>query len=129
MRGVLALLLAAAPAFAEAPLDADQFDALTLGRTMTWAESGTVYGTEEYLPNRRVRWKALGDDCKLGNWYAEGDAICFRYEDDPEPDCWIIKGSREGLLAHYLTSPPGTAPVVVEDTPGPLSCPGPEVGT
>jgi hypothetical protein len=133
MRTLVALLLAAAAAlasaaFADEPLDADAFDALTLGRTMTWAEFGTVYGVEEYLPNRRVRWSAVGDDCKLGHWYAEAGAICFRYEDDPEPDCWIVTRSETGLLARYLTNPPETDPVVVEDAPAPMSCPGPEVG-
>ena len=58
----------------------------------------------------------------------EGDAICFRYEDDPAPDCWIVTGSASGLLARYLTNPPEIDPVVVEDASGPLSCPGPEVG-
>jgi hypothetical protein len=133
MRTLLALLLAAspafaAPAFADGPLDATEFDALTLGRTMTWSEFGTVYGVEEYLPNRRVRWSAVGDDCKLGHWSGEGEAICFRYEDDPEPDCWIVTQSGSGLLARYLTNPPETDPVVVEDSAIPLSCPGPEVG-
>ena len=129
MRVVLALCLVTSRALAEpAPLSAEDFDALTLGRTMTWSEFGTVYGIEEYLPNRRVRWSAVGDDCKLGHWYGEGDAICFRYEDDPAPDCWIVTGSASGLLARYLTNPPEIDPVVVEDASGPLSCPGPEVG-
>lgn len=128
MRSTFALLLAAAPAFAQDPLDADQFDALTLGRTMSWSEFGSVYGVEEYFPDRRVRWEAVGKDCKLGHWYGDGDAICFRYEDDPEPDCWIITPAGKGFLARTLQSAPETAPVVVEDRPGPLSCPGPEVG-
>ena len=133
MRIVLALLLAAspafaAPAFADEPLNADQFDALTLGRTMTWSEFGAVYGIEEYLPNRRVRWSAVGDDCKLGHWYAEAGAICFRYEDDPEPDCWIVTQSGTDLFARYLTNPPEIDPVKVQDAPAPMSCPGPEVG-
>jgi hypothetical protein len=36
------LFLAATPALADPPLTAEAFDALTLGRTMTWAEFGTV---------------------------------------------------------------------------------------
>ena len=128
MRMILALLLAASPTFADEPLNADQFDALTQGRTMTWSEFGTVYGIEEYLPNRRVRWSAVGDDCKLGHWYAEAGAICFRYEDDPEPDCWIVTQSGTDLFARYLTNPPEIDPVKVQDAPAPMSCPGPEVG-
>lgn len=128
MRLILALLFASTPALADGPLDAEAFDALTQGRTMTWSEFGSVYGIEEYLEGRRVRWQAMGDDCKLGHWYPEGDAICFRYEDDPAPDCWIVTQSGTGLLARYLTTSPETDPVVVEDAAAPLSCLGPEVG-
>ena len=67
------LLLAATPAFADPPLKAEAFDALTFGRTMTWAEFGQVYGVEQYLSDRRVRWTVLGDDCKAGHWYQAGD--------------------------------------------------------
>ena len=128
MRLALILILAAAPALAETPLTAEDFDALTQGRTMTWAEFGTVYGVEQYLPNRRVRWAVVGDDCKAGHWYPEGPAICFRYEDDPEPDCWLVTRSATGLIARYSTNPPEAEPVVIEDTAEPPACLGPEVG-
>jgi hypothetical protein len=125
---LLAACLAATPASAETPLSAEAFDALTLGRTMTWAEFGTVYGVEQYLPNRRVRWTVLGDDCKTGHWYADGPAICFQYEDDPAPDCWEITMSGSGMAALYLSNPSVSEPVVVEETTEPLACFGPEVG-
>jgi hypothetical protein len=128
MRSLFALLLLASPAFAEDPLTAEDFDALTLGRTMTWSEFGSVYGTEEYLPDRRVRWSVVGDDCKLGHWYAEGPAICFQYEDDLNPDCWIITRAGNGLTARYTTNPPETEPVVVMETTDPPACFGPKVG-
>lgn len=129
MRLALVLVFAAAPALAETPLSAEEFDTLTRGRTMTWAEFGTVYGVEQYLPDRRVRWSVVGEDCKLGRWYPEGPAICFRYEDDPEPDCWIISQSSTGLVARYTTNPPDADPVVVEEAAGPPACLGPKVGT
>lgn len=126
-RAVLALCLAT-PALAETPLTGQEFDALTLGRTMTWAEFGAVYGVEQYLPGRRVRWTVMGDDCKTGHWYEDGAAICFKYEDDPAPDCWEITSSGDDLLARYTTNPPETEPVVVSETTEPLACFGPEVG-
>ncbi|MFN3577812.1 MAG: hypothetical protein ACK4TJ_12650 [Tabrizicola sp.] len=126
---LLTVVFAAAPARAEAPLTAEEFDALTLGRSMTWSENGVVYGLEQYLPGRRVRWAAVGEDCILGHWYADGPAICFRYETDSEPDCWIITRSAAGFDAHYATNPPGTPPVTVAETPDPPACPGPEVGS
>jgi hypothetical protein len=128
MRFALALLLAASPALAEAPLSAEEFDALTLGRTMTWAEFGTVYGVEQYLPGRRVRWTVLGDDCLAGHWYAEGPEICFQYENDPVPDCWTITATGAGMLARYRADPSDAEPVVVEETTETLACFGPEVG-
>ena len=120
--------LAEPPASAEPPLTAEAFDALTQGRTMTWSEFGTVYGIEEYLPGRQVRWSPVGDDCKLGHWYADGPAICFQYEDDLDPDCWIMTRSATGLLARYTTKPPETAPVVVAVTDETPACTGPRIG-
>lgn len=127
MRLAVALCLAALPAAAETPLSAEAFDALTLGRTMTWAEYGQVYGVELYLPGRRVRWTVLGDDCKAGHWYPDGDRICFLYEDDPLPDCWWITDTGTGLMARY-TDPPRDEPVQVRETSVPPACFGPEIG-
>lgn len=130
MRALLPLILALAAAQAQAddPVSAEEFDALTLGRSMTWSEFGSVYGIEQYLPGRRVRWAAVGEDCTAGHWYADGPAICFKYENDIEPDCWIITRTPGGFDAHYAANPPGTAPVTVAETPDPPACPGPEIG-
>jgi hypothetical protein len=128
MRVALALVLLAGPVLADPPLSAEDFDALTLGRTMTWAAFGTVYGVEQYLPGRKVRWTFTGDECKTGYWYPDGPAICFQYEGDPEPDCWEITTSGPDLLARYTTDPPGTEPVLVRETTEPLACFGPKVG-
>lgn len=128
LRLALALSLLALPALAEPPLSAEAFDALTRGRTMTWAEFGQVYGVEHYLPGRRVRWTVLGQDCLTGHWYAEGPAICFRYEDRPDPVCWEITPAGRALHARLVGAPPDSAPVVIEDTTQPLACFGPKVG-
>lgn len=125
---VLLGLLLSTPALAEEPLTAEAFDALTLGRTMTWAEFGQVYGVEQYLPGRRVRWTVVGDDCKLGHWYPEGEMICFQYEDDPEPDCWTITPGSTGLDARYAGTAADSAPVLVQETTEPMACFGPKVG-
>jgi hypothetical protein len=128
-RVALVLVLLAAPVLADPTLSAEEFDALTLGRTMTWSEFGTVYGVERYLPDRRVRWTVLGDDCVAGHWYASGDAICFVYEDGPTPACWTITLDGAGMLAQLATNPPGTPPVAVAETGEAMACFGPEVGT
>ncbi len=116
------------PALPDPALTAREFDALTLGRTMTWAEFGTVYGVEHYLDGRRVRWTVLGDDCKAGHWYPDGDEICFVYEDDPAPDCWTITLDAAGMLARYAGTSADVAPVEVQETTEPMACFGPEVG-
>lgn len=128
-RSILLCAVLASPSLAETALTAQEFDTLTTGRTMSWAEFGTVYGVEQYLPGRKVRWTALGDDCKAGHWYADGDAICFQYEDDPQPDCWVVSQSDAGLTARYTTHSPDSDPVVVTETSEPLACFGPKVGT
>ncbi len=129
MRGLcLALALFGTAALADPPLTAEAFDALTLGRTMTWAEFGQVYGVEQYLPDRRVRWTVLGDDCKTGRWYPDGAMICFVYEDGPDRHCWEMTQSPTGLLAHQASRPVGSGPVVIEETTEPMACFGPKVG-
>ncbi len=126
--GLAALTIAATAARAEGPLTAEAFEALTQGRTMTWAEFGSVYGVEQYLSDRRVRWTVLGDDCKTGHWYGDGSAICFVYEDQPDPVCWEITEGDSGLSARHTSSSADRAPVLIEDTNTPMACFGPEVG-
>ncbi|MFM7334794.1 MAG: hypothetical protein ACKO2N_14230 [Tabrizicola sp.] len=128
MRIALLALAFAAPALAETPLSGVEFDALTQGRSMTWAVHGTVYGVEQYLPDHRVRWAPLEADCKLGHWYEDGPAICFKYQEDLQPDCWIITRAGDGLSARYTTNPPDAEPAFVAETPDPPACFGPEVG-
>lgn len=128
MRAAFLTLVLCSPVLADGPLSAEAFDALTQGRTMTWAEFGQVYGVEQYLPGRRVRWTVVGDDCTLGHWYPEGDMICFKYEDDPDPDCWTITEDGAELFARYAGTAQDSDPVVVTETTEPLACFGPEVG-
>lgn len=128
MRLLFALAVLSAPVQAQDLLTAEEFDALTINRTMTWASYGLVYGVEQYLPGRRVRWTEIGDDCKLGHWYQEGQAICFLYEDDPTPACWEITLSGAGMLAVELSDPEGAEPVQIEETTETMPCFGPEIG-
>lgn len=124
----LALGLAATPAAAETPLDAAGFEALTTGRTFVFAESGTPYGAEEYLPGRRVRWSFLDGQCKNGTWWEERGLICFAYEDNPGPQCWSFVDTGTGLSARFEDDPAGTFLYEVARSATPLQCTGPEVG-
>jgi hypothetical protein len=124
----LAAFLLAAPAFAQTPMTADEFDAYATGKTLDYFFEGEVFGREVYLPGRQVRWAFTADECKLGHWYGEGDHICFLYDGDPEPKCWTVWPEGDGLAASYITDTPDITPREVRQTDEPLACPGPDVG-
>lgn len=127
----LALLFAGwvvSPLNAEVPgrmLDGAEFEALTTGRTLTYGVGGMVYGTEQYLPDRRVIWAFAGDDCRKGTWFEADDHICFVYDDAPERlHCWQFFDTGAGLLATSQGDPPGSGLVEVNRAQEPLECPG-----
>jgi hypothetical protein len=129
MRILSALLLTlATPTLAQTTMTADEFDAFVTGKTMDYIAHGQVYGREVYLPGRKVRWAFTADECRTGTWYADGPHICFLYEHDPEPKCWIVWADGDGLAASYITDTPDIAPRLVRETNEPLACEGPDVG-
>jgi hypothetical protein len=123
-----ALLLASAPLAAETPMTGAEFEAYATGRTLTYAQGGTVYGTEEYLPGRRVRWAFSGDQCETGYWYEAGREICFVYGSEPEHQCWTFFRTPGGLRARFRGDPPGSELSEVANSDAPLLCPGPDIG-
>ena len=113
---------------AETPMSGAEFDAYATGRTLTYAESGVIYGIEEYLPNRRVRWAFTEDECREGYWYEDGAAICFVYEDNPVAQCWTFTHGSRGLIAKFLGSDNGRELYEAQQSDDPLVCLGPDVG-
>lgn len=131
MRKLAALLcLAALPAHAAdpQPMTGAEFEALVTGRTLTYASGGQVYGTEQYKPDRKVIWAFTADECREGYWYEAGEDICFVYEDPNNPQCWLFYNGPDGLRARFIGDPAGSELSVVDQSPGPMSCMGPEVG-
>lgn len=127
----LVLLAGLAPVSAAEPgqpLSAEEFDAATRGRTLYYNSGGQPYGVEQYLPGRKVIWAFLGDDCRRGEWYPEGQDICFVYEDRSDPQCWSFFQSANGLLARFRGDPAGLPLIAVEENGEPMACMGPEVG-
>ena len=127
------LLALSLPALAQEmgqPIGADEFQAYTEGRTLSYNFSGTPYGTEEYLPDRRVRWAFRGQECQDGVWYERNGAICFLYDDAPtDEQCWAFYSTGEGLRGVFQgPDGPTTELYEVEQSEDPLSCMGPEVG-
>ena len=134
MRALSVLLLLAAaglsgPAVSgDRPMTAAEFDAYVTGKTLTYSQFGSVFGVEEYLPGRKVRWKFTDDDCQYGSWYEKDGLICFTYEYDPAEHCWTFWQGAGGLRALSVDDPPGSELSEVAQTTQGLACPGPEVG-
>lgn len=128
MRALALAVLLAAPACAQTPMTAEEFEAFATGKTMDYISDGQVFGREVYLPGRQVRWAFTAEECKLGHWYGEDEQICFLYDGDPQPKCWRIWPEGDGLAAAYVTDTPDIPPRQVRETTEPLDCPGPDVG-
>lgn len=126
----IAALSLACPAMAQdTPLSAAEFEALTTGKTLSYARDGnTPYGAERYLPGRRVIWAFTGEDCKSGRWYEDKGAICFVYEDTATPNCWKFYADADGLTAEFADSAEGSRVYALTPQSDPLHCPGPKVG-
>jgi len=120
--------LIAFPLAAAEPMSAEEFEAYTTGKTLFFGQNGQAYGAEEYLQNRRVRWSFLDGECKEGRWYSAGEQICFVYEDNPDPQCWIFTQGPSGLIAEFIGD--DTLPELYEaqDLGEEMLCLGPEVG-
>lgn len=122
---ILASLLATS-LVAQTSMDAATFETYTRGKTLYFESDGSPFGTEQYLPNRRVRWAAQDGYCKTGRWYPDGQMICFLYEASSVPQCWAFYQTDSGLTAQY-----GDGQGAVSETRSstkPISCLGPEIG-
>lgn len=123
-------LLATLPATAQEALNAGAFEAYTQGRTLSYAFDGVPYGIEEYLPNRRVRWAYVGQECQDGVWYERNGNICFLYDNAPtDEQCWRFTLTENGLRGVFQgPDGPSTELYEVQDSAMPLNCAGPSVG-
>lgn len=124
----MALCFLATGASAEAPMSAAEFEAYVRGKTLTFSANGQVYGIEEYLEGRRVRWAYVEGECEDGVWYPQGEMICFVYENIAEPQCWSFFDRGGGLMARYENRDTGTTLFETRQSDAPLLCRGPEVG-
>lgn len=112
----------------EDPLSAGAFEARTTGQTLTYGLGGEVFGTEQYLPGRRVIWAFAGQGCQHGTWEDSDGLICFRYEGDPDPACWQFFDNEGRLVARLNSDPEGLPLEELAQSPEPMSCPGPDTG-
>ena len=110
------------------PMTPSDFAAYAVGRTLSYASGGEVWGQEQYLANHRVMWAFTGQDCQFGSWYPQGDAVCFVYEGDETPKCWNFFMGPGGLIAELIGDNSFTPLSEVGQSSHPLECQGPQVG-
>ena len=108
------------------PLTAREFDAYATGKTLFYAQGGTVWGAEQYLAGHQVLWAFTGQPCEHGQWYEDQGEICFVYEGKSQANCWLFYHGSTGLVARFSG---GGLLSEVGQTPEPMNCPGPLVGT
>jgi len=128
VRASVLLLSLVTPGLAETPISPEQFEAHVTGKTLTYQQFDYIFGVEEYLPDRKVRWSTAPDECQYGSWYPQGKDICFVYEYDPTPACWTFWMKDGALVALSTTGLPGEELHEVQASDQGLPCPGPEVG-
>ena len=105
-----------------AVISAEDCEARFSGKTLAYAMSGWVWGTETHLTERRVIYRPDGKDCIFGHWYPEGQSICFDYEDREQPVCWMFADGPSGVTANFM-SPPDSAPTMTVKQTEPFACP------
>ena len=110
------------------PLTAEQFDARTQGRTITYSAQGQPYGTEQYKPGHKVVWAFTQSECKEGDWFQSDEYICFDYGDYAPLQCWTFYDSPQGLVAKFRGDPASEPLVSLSESQDPLSCQGPDLG-
>lgn len=105
---LLTLLSLLAPQFvaAETILSPEEFEAFSENRTLYFSQNGKHYGTEQYFEGRIVTWKDFEGQCQNGFWVTSGDAICFYYENDPDPHCWHVLQKSNGISVRLLGGDP-----------------------
>lgn len=127
---LVAALAVAVPARAETPLTAAEFEAFATGKTLDFLRDGVLFGTEAYLPDRRVLLATEGEgDCLPGRWYDKGGLICFAYDALPGEHCWTIWAEGDGLVTLPSYAGPTDTPRTIREAAAPLACAAPYVGS
>ena len=125
---LLVAAFAGCTAHAAEPMSAEDFDAYTLGKTLFYGREGQAYGVEKYLPGRKVIWSFLDGQCQHGDWYPEGEQICFVYENQHDPQCWRFSLTPEGLRAQFENRSEATQLYETDDPSSEMICLVPDVG-
>ena len=130
VRLLIFLIFFGGSAAAQSAMTGEEFDDYTRDKTLTFLESGQVYGFEQYLSGRRVTWAFADNECKEGYWYEPEPAlICFVYEDaENSPQCWNFFETNSGLRAKFFGQEDGRVLYEARNSPEQLQCIGPKIG-
>ena len=126
----LLALAAAAPGAAE-PVTPEAFEAMSEGRTLHFFRDGAPFGDEQFFTGRRSLWRFADGTCEPGRWAAEGEQICFVYDSDPAPICWLFRSDGPRFLAELADESEAAGFTLELDriVPEPLPCPAPDLGS
>ena len=98
-RSLITMLALTGFAQAEVLLTPDEFQGISEGKTLYFNNINGFHGAEQYFENRQVRWKFAEGQCQEGYWYGDGEAICFQYDNEPAPICWLFWQTDTGIFA------------------------------
>jgi hypothetical protein len=123
-------LLTAPAAWAERAVTAGEFEEMTSGRTYHFERGGTPFGSEQYFADKRVIWAFERGHCQRGIWFENAAGqICFVYEDDPEPQCWLFLEMPGGAFhARVVGADPIDDLITSSVDEESLDCPLPDLG-
>jgi hypothetical protein len=103
---IVTIMTFAAPITAQEIITPQQFAEISTNKTLYFDSGEQFHGAEQYFPNRVVTWKFADGECDDGFWYDQGDAICFSYKQNPEPQCWNFIQDGDRFLARLLGGDP-----------------------
>ena len=133
----LAMLLDLAwPAWPQAPdpagprMSPAEFEARVTGKTFRYAQQGRLFGTEQYLPGRRVIWAFAEDTCMFGEWRPVQGAICFVYDALEGELCWDFFDDPDvRLRTRVVGDDPAYDLISTSESESPIDCPLPNLGS
>lgn len=128
MKYLVALFFTASPLQAETILTPDDFEVFAQGTTVYFSRHGQPYGAEQYLNNRKVIWSFADGTCEFGEWYPDGDRLCFRYEYQTSALCWNFIETEAGKGVRVVGDDPANDLLIAGQDQEHLECAAPNVG-
>lgn len=125
---IVMLIATSGPLAAQSAMSGAEFDAYTKGKTLHFLNNGQQYGVERYFPGNRVEWSFLDGECQTGFWYQSEEMICFEYDENPTPQCWVFSIQNNKLMGVFEGDTSNTVLVEDQGRADPMLCLGPKIG-